>query len=58
MSRTHKDKKKARMEHVLNNNGPSSFKIEERSKRRAQSNQAVRENKEQDKTYIYSDWYW
>ena len=36
----------------------ADFKKEERQRRRAQSKQALREDKEPGKTYKYSEWYW
>jgi len=58
MGKTYKDKKGVKESAQMTGNGPSSFKKEERRKRRAQSKQALREGKEPDKTYIYSQYYW
>ena len=58
MSRTYKDKKERKHAVALKNNGPASFKVEERRRRRAQAKDCMRTDREPDKTYIYSDYYW
>lgn len=58
MSHTYKDRKERKHKAYMSNNGPSNFKKEERQRRRVQAKQALKEGREPDKTYIYSEYYW
>ena len=58
VSDTYKDKKAVKHKAYMANNGPASFKKDERRKRRAESKQALREGKEPAKAYVYSQYYW
>ena len=56
MSRTFRKIKKK--DAWLNNNGPSDFKQQEKARRRAQDKDALRNGREPNKKWYYSEWYW
>ena len=58
MSRTRKDKKAVKCKAYMANNGPASFKKDERQQRRAQAKDCLNKGREPDKTYVYSQYYW
>ena len=58
MSKTYKDRKGKKEKAMMLNNGPASFKKDERQKRRAQAKDCLNKGRELDKTYVYSEYYW